>query len=123
MFLRDTVSMKLSTLLLTASQAVMAISAAHFARPDASNERWAVNIIGLTSGAPGVRDCYYGAPYGCTKGYCWRTCGSDGERCWLAARGGSGDWLKCSNADECAPGNIGGAGCGKGDCDNCACSC
>ena len=28
------------------------------------------------------RACWFGSPYGCSKSYCWTTCGGDGEWCW-----------------------------------------
>lgn len=72
-----------------------------------------------------ARDCWFGVPYGCSqeKKRCWRTCGSAGEWCWLAADGGSGPWLSCTRDSQCSPQATPGTGCGKGDCGECGCSC
>lgn len=45
--------------------------------------------------------CYNAAPYGCSKGYCWKSCGSNGEWCWTATKGGLGSWITCSTYQDC----------------------
>ncbi|KAI0385084.1 hypothetical protein F5Y04DRAFT_292595 [Hypomontagnella monticulosa] len=67
------------------------------------------------------RDCWHGKPVGCTKGYCWKTCG-DGPWCWAARNDGFGDWYTCSKDSDCKASfpcsqKVG------GDCDSCGCSC
>ncbi|KAL5697303.1 hypothetical protein ACHQM5_030855 [Ranunculus cassubicifolius] len=69
--------------------------------------------------------CYYKAPYGCSDGYCWKSCGpgGSGQWCWLAAGGGAGQWVKCSTYEQCS---LGGADCGrncKPGSHSCGCSC
>ncbi|KAJ8095578.1 hypothetical protein PM082_023108 [Marasmius tenuissimus] len=34
--------------------------------------------------------CEYDAPYGCSGGYCWRTCGASGSGNWCWTAGGDG---------------------------------
>ncbi|KAI4253790.1 MAG: hypothetical protein L6R42_007450, partial [Xanthoria sp. 1 TBL-2021] len=106
--------MKLSALLITLTQITVALSATHDARPSADDERGTINATDLAPAGKLVeRACHYGAPYGCDGGFCWRTCGSAGEWCWLAANNGNGAWLTCGSAGQCAPGSIGSASCGK----------
>ncbi|KAJ7765824.1 hypothetical protein DFH07DRAFT_1014232 [Mycena maculata] len=47
--------------------------------------------------------CYYGAPYGCSGGYCWEACGvaGDGQWCWMASKGGWGSWDTCETYADC----------------------
>ena len=45
--------------------------------------------------------CYYGAPYGCSRGYCWKSCGNNGEWCWTANLGGLGSWITCNTWMDC----------------------
>ncbi|KAL5725715.1 hypothetical protein ACHQM5_008831 [Ranunculus cassubicifolius] len=47
--------------------------------------------------------CYFAAPYGCSNGYCWSSCGDSGRGkwCWLATNRGAGDWLKCTTHQQC----------------------
>ncbi|KAJ8095425.1 hypothetical protein PM082_023195 [Marasmius tenuissimus] len=69
-----------------------------------------------------AQTCYYDAPYGCTDGYCWKSCGvsGSGEWCWTAGGDGSGPWLTCSSFGDCNAN----AACGKGNnCGSCGCSC
>ncbi|KAL1613955.1 hypothetical protein SLS54_010165 [Diplodia seriata] len=68
-----------------------------------------------------ARACWFGAArYGCTDGYCWKTCGSGGKWCWTAKKGGIGEWYTCGNYRDCKEKWA----CGKGrDCDSCGCSC
>ncbi|EPS45141.1 hypothetical protein H072_924 [Dactylellina haptotyla CBS 200.50] len=68
--------------------------------------------------------CYYGAPYGCTDSYCWKSCGANGEWCWTASSGGLGQWKACSSFRDCSdsPGFACGAGC-SGKSKACGCSC
>ncbi|KAF2142699.1 uncharacterized protein K452DRAFT_307639 [Aplosporella prunicola CBS 121167] len=67
-----------------------------------------------------ARDCWFGAEYGCTKGYCWRTCGTVGKGtwCWTASDGGTGPWYTCKTYSDCNKSQP----CGK-NCDKCGCSC
>ena len=65
------------------------------------------------------RGCWQGNPSGCTRGYCWKTCGPTGQWCWTAYNGGFGDWIKCSNDGGCNTGMA----CGEGGCKDCGCSC
>ncbi|KAK4169893.1 hypothetical protein QBC43DRAFT_329466 [Cladorrhinum sp. PSN259] len=69
------------------------------------------------------RDCYYGAPFGCSKGYCWKQCGpsGSGQWCWTATNGGYGDWSSCSNNQQCSEAQA--CGIGGSDCKACGCSC
>src|SRR6478609_8417652 len=52
------------------------------------------------------RACWQGDFAGCTKGYCWKRCGSnlpDGKWCWLAERSdGTGPWVKCYGDPQAA---------------------
>lgn len=122
----NTITMKLSTFLTILTHLTISVFA-HTARPSADDERGTIPATSLANSNNinnlVERDCWYGAPYGCSDGYCWRTCGQTGEWCWLAANNGNGAWLTCSNAGQCAPGSVGGASCGKGDCGACGCSC
>jgi hypothetical protein len=45
--------------------------------------------------------CYTAAPYGCSRGYCWKTCGDNGKWCWTAYKAGLGSWIKCSTYNDC----------------------
>ncbi|PHH93313.1 hypothetical protein CDD83_7098 [Cordyceps sp. RAO-2017] len=67
------------------------------------------------------RDCWYGNPSGCSKGYCWRTCGAggSGQWCWSANNGGTGSWIGCKKDSDCNPS----MSCGIGNCKTCGCSC
>lgn len=64
--------------------------------------------------------CEKGAPYGCSKGYCWKTCGKNGEWCWTAYKGGLGSWIKCNSWKDCGTTTY---ACGRGGCPSCGCSC
>ncbi|KAI1774997.1 hypothetical protein F4818DRAFT_451936 [Hypoxylon cercidicola] len=47
------------------------------------------------------RDCWHGTKcFGCTEGYCWKTCG-DGPWCYTAYNDGSGDWYTCKSDGDC----------------------
>ncbi|KAL7949289.1 hypothetical protein V8C42DRAFT_310480 [Trichoderma barbatum] len=70
---------------------------------------------------PAKRACYYAAPYGCTRGYCWKACDADGKWCWTAAHGGYGDWTTCKTFEDCGQDDRN-FGCGK-HCHRCGCSC
>ncbi|KAF2966352.1 hypothetical protein GQX73_g7221 [Xylaria multiplex] len=79
-------------------------------------------VANTTIAALEKRDCYYGAkPYGCTDGFCWKKCSTNGggQWCWTAANGGFGDWIKCSSDDQCNAFQA----CGLGECQACGCSC
>lgn len=119
--------MKLINLLFTAVQIAVALSADPSGRASPQNDgRGTIDATDLAKreNILEARACWNGAAYGCSRdGYCWRKCGSAGEWCWLAADNGSGPWLKCVDKNQCAPGAIGTASCGKGDCDACGCSC
>ena len=67
------------------------------------------------------RSCNYKAPYGCSGGYCWKSCGKNGVWCWTASKGGVGAWAKCSKFEDCGTVGIY-FGCGKA-CASCGCSC
>lgn len=72
-----------------------------------------------------ARACYDKAPYGCDRGYCWKTCGSPGEWCWTAlGNDGRGDWRKCAAYTDCSGGDDHkcGQGCKQGS-KACGCSC
>ncbi|CVK85186.1 hypothetical protein FPRO06_07658 [Fusarium proliferatum] len=51
----------------------------------------------------GERACYYKAPYGCSRGYCWKQCGKSrsGQWCWTASGMGGGPWRKCDKYEDC----------------------
>lgn len=78
-------------------------------------------------------ECWYGKTWGCTDGYCWKTCNKGkGTWCWMAFNYGKGDWMGCSKgADDpyCKPfsGNGYTVDCGKkggkADCTQCGCGC
>ncbi|KAK0621107.1 hypothetical protein DIS24_g11445 [Lasiodiplodia hormozganensis] len=91
-------------------------SSSSFAPVDDSNDT--TTELGLEK-----RACWWGAEYGCTDGYCWKTCGAagSGKWCWTASNSdGSGPWYTCSTYKNC---NMGMA-CGTGkNCNSCGCSC
>ncbi|KAI0839840.1 hypothetical protein F5Y06DRAFT_264757 [Hypoxylon sp. FL0890] len=68
------------------------------------------------------RDCWYGKPVGCTKGYCWKKCG-DGPWCWTARNGGFGDWYTCKKDSDCQTSFACGEVAGGRECKSCGCSC
>ncbi|RAQ62953.1 hypothetical protein COH21_013088, partial [Aspergillus flavus] len=40
-----------------------------------------------------VQKCWTQSPYGCSKNrWCWQRCQGNGQWCWLAHKGGTGDW-------------------------------
>ncbi|KAL5092916.1 hypothetical protein Trisim1_000648 [Trichoderma cf. simile WF8] len=84
-----------------------------------------VSQRGVTSALPlyfGVkRACYYAAPYGCTRGYCWKACDDDGKWCWTASQGGYGNWATCKTFEDCGLDDDD-FGCGK-RCQRCGCGC
>ena len=67
----------------------------------------------------GKRDCWYGKSSGCSNNYCWKSCGGRGQWCWTAFNDGYGDWIGCSNDDQCNTKQA----CGIGNCKSCGCSC
>ncbi|KAI0160970.1 hypothetical protein GGR52DRAFT_154080 [Hypoxylon sp. FL1284] len=67
------------------------------------------------------RDCWYGKPFGCTEGYCWKSCG-DGPWCYTAHNDGFGDWYTCKSDKDCLESYPCGQKAG-GDCASCGCSC
>jgi len=40
--------------------------------------------LGSATAAIQKRDCYYDAPFGCHKGYCWKQCGTQGSGQWVS---------------------------------------
>ncbi|KAI9371050.1 hypothetical protein BJX61DRAFT_512793 [Aspergillus egyptiacus] len=68
------------------------------------------------------RACYHKAPYGCSRGYCWKACGDKekGEWCWTAENLGWGDWDTCSSWRDCGVKTY---SCGRGCPFSCGCSC
>ncbi|EJD47237.1 hypothetical protein AURDEDRAFT_113504 [Auricularia subglabra TFB-10046 SS5] len=75
------------------------------------------------AGSLDKRACWFGDPYGCTDGYCWKTCNTQGsgQWCWTAWDGGWGGWRTCASNSDCSPNSS--ADCGQGGCDKCGCSC
>ncbi len=114
---RNIIIMRLSDLLITSIQLAVALSA------PSADERRTVNAADHAHGQLTKRNCWYGAPYGCSKGYCWKSCSQVGDWCWLASNDGNGGWLGCSNDNHCAPASTQGSACGKGNCHDCGCSC
>ncbi|OTA62422.1 hypothetical protein K449DRAFT_382417 [Hypoxylon sp. EC38] len=68
------------------------------------------------------RECWYGKSVGCTKGYCWKTCGN-GPWCWTARNGGFGDWYTCGRDSDCKTSFACGQSAGGKECKSCGCSC
>ncbi|KAI1460256.1 hypothetical protein F4805DRAFT_454683 [Annulohypoxylon moriforme] len=66
-----------------------------------------------------ARECYYDAQYGCTDGYCWKSCGQPGQWCWAAQGDGTGPWVQCASYKDCGTQFACGKGCGE----KCGCSC
>ncbi|KAL8815161.1 MAG: hypothetical protein Q9223_005680 [Gallowayella weberi] len=109
--------MKLTTILLTLTS--LSLTTAQSGRPSPDDGRGTIPATSLANSGNTsklVERCWYGSPYGCSNGFCYRSCGSAGEWCWLAANNGNGAWLTCGSDNQCAPGSVGGAACGKGDC-------
>ncbi|KAG7097998.1 hypothetical protein E1B28_005306 [Marasmius oreades] len=81
--------------------------------------------IAARDGAPvstilGKRSCWYGTnPYGCSSGFCWKSCGSDGEWCFTAQNDGWGAYNTCNTNFDCNEDMT----CAQGDCAGCGCSC
>ncbi|KAJ2990935.1 hypothetical protein NUW58_g2715 [Xylaria curta] len=67
------------------------------------------------------RACHWGDPAGCTRGYCWKSCGlpNSGNWCWTATHDGWGDWIRCNANSDCRTSYA----CGTGNCAACGCSC
>ncbi|OAA49719.1 hypothetical protein ISF_09422 [Cordyceps fumosorosea ARSEF 2679] len=65
------------------------------------------------------RRCWNGKPVGCSRGYCWHTCGGGGQWCWAAEGDGTGPWITCKNDSQCS--SI--MACGAGNCKRCGCTC
>ncbi|KAK2612506.1 hypothetical protein QQS21_001444 [Conoideocrella luteorostrata] len=65
------------------------------------------------------RDCWYGKSSGCSKGYCYKSCGGNGQWCWTAFNDGYGNWIGCQNDNQCSTNQA----CGIGNCKACGCSC
>ncbi|KAI8962745.1 hypothetical protein F5Y11DRAFT_181488 [Daldinia sp. FL1419] len=78
--------------------------------------------IAKREGALFERDCWYGKSHGCSKGYCWKTCG-DGPWCWTARNGGFGDWYTCKSDNDCQTSYSCGESAGGKECKKCGCSC
>ncbi|KAI7758661.1 hypothetical protein LZL87_007052 [Fusarium oxysporum] len=58
------------------------------------------------------RKCSFSAEYDCSKGYCWKQCGKNGEWCWTAVSGGTGPWRGCHSWQGCGIDDID-YGCGQ----------
>ncbi|KAF3902850.1 hypothetical protein AA313_de0207259 [Arthrobotrys entomopaga] len=101
--------------------ASLAPMTSEFMKRSQNSEVTADTVIAHLSGRS---KCYFGAPYGCTKGYCWKSCGKNGEWCWTASQGGLGQWKACSSFNDCSTsGDFAcGAGC-TGKSKACGCSC
>ena len=68
------------------------------------------------------RACYTAKLVGCSRGYCFRQCGTanSGQWCWTAAVFGYGRWLDCTKDNDCSVFDA----CGLGsNCGACGCSC
>jgi len=69
------------------------------------------------------RECWYGKPFGCSKGYCYKTCGDAGSWCWMADTQ-TKQWVGCGDDDRCRKEFLRGrADCNLGPCKDCGCSC
>ncbi|OTB11572.1 hypothetical protein K445DRAFT_321952 [Daldinia sp. EC12] len=73
-------------------------------------------------GALFERACWHGKAVGCTKGYCWKTCG-DGPWCWTARNSGFGDWYTCKSDSDCSQSQPCSQSTAGKDCKSCGCSC
>lgn len=74
------------------------------------------------------RACWFGDNWGCSGGYCWTRCGSDGDYqkgywCWLAWTFGYGDWVQCRKTEDCEYTKLPTAACGRGCVVSQACGC
>ncbi|KAL7933109.1 hypothetical protein V8C35DRAFT_304943 [Trichoderma chlorosporum] len=77
--------------------------------------------LGLFLHLGAKRACYYAAPYGCTRGYCWKACDAEGKWCWTAAHDGYGAWIECKTFEDCGQDDEV-FSCGK-SCQRCGCGC
>ncbi|KAM0344819.1 hypothetical protein ACHAPU_007201 [Fusarium lateritium] len=70
------------------------------------------------------KSCYYKSPYGCSRGWCWRSCGPKrgGQWCWVATQLGAGPWKTCNSWEDCS-GSIVKAQCAKGCVISRSCGC
>ncbi|KAL7900570.1 hypothetical protein HDV63DRAFT_369092 [Trichoderma sp. SZMC 28014] len=68
------------------------------------------------------RSCEFTAPYGCSRGWCWKTCDQGGKWCWTAEGGGYGPWRKCASYTDCGTDDAT-FGCGQACGKQCGCSC
>ncbi|EJD47258.1 hypothetical protein AURDEDRAFT_62495, partial [Auricularia subglabra TFB-10046 SS5] len=77
----------------------------------------------VEDGALSKRACWYGDSYGCTDGYCYKSCNTkgSGQWCWQAWDKGWGQWRTCAGKGDCKPNKS--SDCGQGGCDACGCSC
>ncbi|EHK45974.1 hypothetical protein TRIATDRAFT_219909 [Trichoderma atroviride IMI 206040] len=66
--------------------------------------------------------CYFKAPYGCSRGWCWKACDEGGKWCWTAAESGYGPWRKCASYADCGT-HDDTFGCGRWCGKQCGCSC
>ncbi|KAG6007736.1 hypothetical protein E4U21_005575 [Claviceps maximensis] len=67
-----------------------------------------------------ARECWYRDDFGCSKsGWCYKTCGANGQWCWAAQNGGYGSWIGCSSFRDCNKEMA----CGQGNCKACGCNC
>lgn len=82
------------------------------------------SLVNGGMGPNAAQKCWYGAPYGCSKGYCFRTCSSPvkGSWCWITREGGGAEeWKTCSRDEDCKSGGV----CSPkvSGCKSCGCSC
>ncbi|PLN76722.1 hypothetical protein BDW42DRAFT_196973 [Aspergillus taichungensis] len=68
--------------------------------------------------------------YGCTDGYCWKSCDSHGQWCWTSevtqgqhTAAEWGDWKTCQTDDDCSDSFWCGRNKKGGLCPNCGCGC
>ncbi|KAJ6264950.1 hypothetical protein Dda_1103 [Drechslerella dactyloides] len=84
-----------------------------------------VSVRSVLSGQS-AQKCDHSAPYGCSRGYCWKSCGAkgSGQWCWTAGGVGNGDWIKCKSYTECGTTTYAcGWGCIGKNAGQCGCSC
>ncbi|PHH75992.1 hypothetical protein CDD80_1893 [Ophiocordyceps camponoti-rufipedis] len=67
------------------------------------------------------RGCWSGRKFGCSAGgYCFKSCGPQGQWCWVARRGlkKRNIWITCKEDSDCNSDML----CGRG-CVHCRCGC
>ncbi|UKZ76246.1 hypothetical protein TrVFT333_003945 [Trichoderma virens FT-333] len=71
----------------------------------------------------GERSCYFAAPYGCSRGGCWKVCDEEtGKWCWAAENSGYGHWRYCTTYADCGTDKTD-YGCGHLCGPQCGCGC